>query len=336
MRNYCPPLRAAARTLGKAARPSAAGPIQPGSASPTALARVPGKAAPPTMPGRTLPRREARRGIAPWPWLCLILLAGSLPVRAAPDSLQAGARLADCASALRIGPVHCAPFGGGDVPATAAPETAFALPAADGAFEAQVDNYLQQYGKPPREAVRALLDPSDANIEHYLLKQQQMLAVVAYVAERMNRLQSTLAPAAAHGGADSAQDLPSFMQMRLTLVMHPDDPRAEAALQALRELALQQAALQAGVQWVQAPEATELRAAIARVPVPLVVYAPAAARDDEPEAPFVRIEDLRNGRCAYLDAQGLVRDRLRETVLALRRIAATPVAAAGALAGARP
>jgi len=267
-----------------------------------------------------------------------MFVASSLPVFAAPDSLQAGARLADCASALRIGPVHCAPFGAADAPgyATTGPERA--LPAGAAAFEAQVDDYLQQYGKPPREAVRALLDPSDINIERYLLKQQQMLAVVAYVAERMGRLQSTLALAQTPVGPDPARDLPSFMQMRLTLVTQPDDPRAGAALQALRELALQQASVQAGVQWVQPPEAAELRAAIARVPVPLVVYATAAGGAADPEPPFVRIEDLRNGRTMELDAQGLGRDRLRAAVLALRRAATTALAApaADSATGAQP
>ena len=234
------------------------------------------------------------------------------------DFLQAGAQIADCASALRVGPVRCdAPDSG---LADARDELSQAgLPAvADTALEARVDEYLRQYGKPPREAVRALLDPSDRNIERYLMKQQQMLAVVSYVAARMSSLQ---AAADAQGLPDLAlpQNMASFMQMRLTLVTRAGDPQGQAALAALRQLLLQAPAIDARVQLLSAPGARSLQEEVARVPPPLTVIAAGVEPSPlDPEPPFVRVEDLRLGRSITLDARDISAAALRAGIVALR------------------
>lgn len=257
------------------------------------------------------------------------VLGCALSTAAAADGLQAGARIADCASALRVGPVHCAsPDDAGDpADALAAPDAATA--SAQAALEAQVDDYLRQYGKPPREAVRALLDPSDRNIQRYLAKQQQMLAVVAYVAERMSRMQAAL-DAPAPPAAAVAPDLARTMQMRLTLVMRIEDPSAQAALRALRELALQAPALQAGVQLVGTLDAQQLRAAVAQVPAPLIAFAADTQMPSDEDLPYIRVDDLRSGRTIRVDARSATAAALQESIDALRGAAAPPGAAAGA------
>jgi hypothetical protein len=91
--------------------------------------------------------------------------------------LQAGATAPDCRSALHVGPVQCA----GDPTRTDSERAA--------ALERAVDAYLANFGKPPREAVRALLDPSDRNIELWAQEQRRTLAIAAFAAARLTAIQ---------------------------------------------------------------------------------------------------------------------------------------------------
>lgn len=56
-------------------------------------------------------------------------------------------------------------------------------------IDTEVAAFLADYGKPPREAVRALLDPTDENIAAWMQAQQKTLAISAYVAQRLTALQ---------------------------------------------------------------------------------------------------------------------------------------------------
>jgi len=103
---------------------------------------------------------------------------------AAPEATPRPAQ-PDCRSALRVGPVSCPD----ESPRARALRTA--------ALERSVDAYLSNFGKPPREAVRALLDPSDANIEAWARQQQDLLTLAARVAARLTEAQARIA---AQGG----------------------------------------------------------------------------------------------------------------------------------------
>jgi hypothetical protein len=114
-------------------------------------------------------------------------------------SLEPGAATSDCRSALRVGLALC---GAIQPPSfTGTPEQARqGRPIS----EAQVDAFLQQYGKPPREAVRALLDPTDENILAWLHARRRTLDNARFVAERMTALEpiaAATASAVAHGDA---------------------------------------------------------------------------------------------------------------------------------------
>jgi hypothetical protein len=100
------------------------------------------------------------------------------PACTAQESLVPGARAGDCRSALQVGIVACRAMHGA------------VAPGARAATEAQVDAVLQQWGKPPREAVRALLDPTDENILAWIGSQRRTLSVARYVATRMTELQA--------------------------------------------------------------------------------------------------------------------------------------------------
>ncbi len=73
--------------------------------------------------------------------------------------------------------------------AAAAPASATgSADSAESSIEAAIDAYLAGYGKPPRAAVRALLDPSDANVAALLAEQVRQEARAAQVAARLTRL----------------------------------------------------------------------------------------------------------------------------------------------------
>ena len=89
-----------------------------------------------------------------------------------------GPRITDCRSALRPGWTRCV------TPAQQAQAVVHKR-----RIDAEISAFLGDYGKPPREAVRALLDPTDDNIRAWIRAQQRTLAVAAYVARRMTALQ---------------------------------------------------------------------------------------------------------------------------------------------------
>ena len=124
-----------------------------------------------------------------------LALLVSARVCAGQASLAPGAHASDCASALRIGIVSCRATRNG---AARADPT-----------EARVEAFLQQYGKPPREAVRALLDPTDENIAAWLRVQRRTVSIAAYVAGRMTELQGHLDRGGPLPVAGSAEKQPS-------------------------------------------------------------------------------------------------------------------------------
>lgn len=64
-------------------------------------------------------------------------------------------------------------------------------------LDKQVDDFLQNYGKPPPVAVKALLDPTDANIKAWVDYMHQQEARARYVGQRMTALQGLADPAPA-------------------------------------------------------------------------------------------------------------------------------------------
>jgi hypothetical protein len=124
------------------------------------------------------------RAIDALPAACFLLAAlaraeppAALPGPASAPFLHPGAATPDCRSALRIGPVACADAATGEAGARKA------------RLERAVDDFLAGYGKPPREAVRALLDPTDQNIAAWALAQRRTLDLAAYVGNRLTALQ---------------------------------------------------------------------------------------------------------------------------------------------------
>jgi hypothetical protein len=80
---------------------------------------------------------------------------------------------------------------------------------APAARESEVEASLAQWGKPPREAIRALLDPSDENVAALLKFQADSVARARRLAERMTVLsRQWVPPAAMEGASTSGTSLP--------------------------------------------------------------------------------------------------------------------------------
>ena len=265
------------------------------------------------------------------------------------DALTRGADLSDCRSALQVGPAHCrAPTApgndgaGGEAGSGSSGWAGGSSSAAEQmALEARVDAFLAAYGKPPREAVRALLDPSDAHIRAYLQKRQETLAVAAYVASRMTALQeaqaATLASSSVKPSAAAARDPAAFQQLRVWLVREGGDADGQDAQEPLRALVRQFPAIQAGVSLVGDFSARALRQEVTAIGPLLSVRVVAADAVDEQSLPYVQIEDLRERRVAIVSARSLTLERLVGRILALRQEApATAAASPAASASAAP
>lgn len=239
-------------------------------------------------------------------------LTGAVCCRTTNDGrLIPGADTSDCRSALRLGPVECKSADPGAANQSMRGERQ-QLDA-----DASVEAFLANYGKPPREAVRALLNPTDENIRALMRQQEQTLAVAAYVAERMTALQRRVAQFPRDEKTIS-RDLPSFLQMRITLIQNLGDPTALPAMHALRDLAFEAPVLRAGVGFVGPLDDQQLREGIARVEEPLSVTVLPAQANNGQDLPRILIEDLRYGRSLAIDARTATAALLRSRILVLR------------------
>jgi len=225
--------------------------------------------------------------------LMLALVDGS----AAQPSLTPGAHFSDCRSALLVGVPSC--------------RRSDSTPAADATApvtEAQIDAFLQQYGKPPRQAVRALLDPSDENIAAWLRAERRIISVAGYVAQRMTELQSRLDSDAqtpegiAEPAAAAAQHQAAMMQMRATLYTQGDGEDARAAARSLQQVLARYPMLEARLARPARPSTPYPARQPDGTPnldtmLPVSVVAEDSA--DSSHLPWLLLEDLRQPRAIF-------------------------------------
>jgi hypothetical protein len=225
---------------------------------------------------------------------------------AVPPVLIPGASPTDCRSALTIGVVAC------DQPVLAS-----------GSFrpdsEERVDQYLAEYGKPPREAVRALLDPSDANITAWIQKQRQVLSTASYVAARMTEIQSRLETQGSPGLEMLPSQMPMMMQIRATLYINVSEDLSRRAARALEQVVARYPSIDGRLAQVGPPNEGQLRTWLARVDTALPVsILPIEAIQDMPALPSLLIEDLRYGSRRRLSAKDITPQQIRDQIVTLR------------------
>lgn len=238
-------------------------------------------------------------------------------------ALDVGANSTDCGSALRLGLQTCT-----DPTSGAAATRIERIPNLTGVsdaanIDARIDAFLASYGKPPRSAVRALLEPTDDNIRELLAEQERTLSLAAYVAARMTSLKRAQDPLTDQAGPDP-QRTPLPEQMRILLFQRPDDTSTRDTVAALAILARIAPSLQAGIRIVGPIESSHLKDVIGHIDPALSVDVAPAEQVDLDALPFVRIEDTKAGHVYTVDAHGLRLGQMREALYALR---------AGGLAG---
>jgi thiol-disulfide isomerase/thioredoxin len=164
------------------------------------------------------------------------------------DQFKVGTTSSYCASPTVIGPTQCQippappkppkPSAKANRP-PATPETkpqsdAPSDPIVGDVKESEVNDFLANYGKPSREAVRAILNPTDENIASLLKVERSQLAVTAYTAQR--RVELTQATQAKPSSELSQADLPSLIGMRVTVIVSTECKGCEQILPLVNQL----------------------------------------------------------------------------------------------------
>jgi hypothetical protein len=207
-------------------------------------------------------------------------------------------------------------------PAAAAASTKAPPPAP---AEAEVDAFIANHGKPPREVARALLDPTDENIAAMARRLQRDHAVAAYVGQRMTELQQSDPTLATAVSTAVPGDLPSFTGLRLVLVSQTECARCDRAAQALQRLVAIYPTLDARVAVAGVREPRQLVAEMARsgVTLPTSPADEALLQRTRRAPPFLLVADVRRQREALL-ADIDDTERLRAALLEFQRAVARP------------
>lgn len=229
-----------------------------------------------------------------------------------------------CMPRGRAAPGHVSPSPAAALPATSA--AASPAPAAAGPTDTDIERYIADHGKPPREVARALLDPSDANVAAMMRRLQRDQAIAAYVGQRMTELsQSDPSLVVARGAAPD--DLPSFAGLRLVLVTRPDCAACDRAAQALQQLVATYPTLDARVAVAGARDAQQIVQYMARsgITLPTAPAADALLARFNRAPPYLLVADVRHQREGLLAVADIDTGQLRQALLAFRR--AVPVRA---------
>jgi len=222
--------------------------------------------------------------------------------------LAPGALPADCRSALRIGIVICG-------------QPALEKDHDQSVSEAQVREYLTNYGKPPREAVRALLEPSDTNIAAWLRKQREVISIASYVAARMTEMQSQI-----DGDPQSLLPLPlskesALIQMRVTLYLNATRANSRQAIQALQTVVARYPSVDGRLVQVGSPVDPFPSSMATKLDTVLPISVVASDAFDGVAIPTLLIEDLRTGRTRHIDASAITSQQICDQIVALREAA---------------
>ena len=186
--------------------------------------------------------------------------------------------------------------------------------------ERDVDQYLAEYGKPPRSAVRALLNPTDGNIAAMRSDQLRREIVAAYVAQRLTQIGTgPLEPPRPGSGAYA--ELPYFIGMTIAAYVPAECASCAELYRMLRQFMEQNPAVDLQLMVVGEPGGANPLSAMldGGLPVPVsgLTGEQASARGIS-TLPAVEVRDTRNGRRRLL-GPGIDAAALREEVAALRQ-----------------
>jgi len=232
------------------------------------------------------------------------MLAATQAAGAPNPVLVPGAATAECRSVLHIGVTACR-------------DELVDRGRFRGVDETEVDRALAEYGKPPREAVRALLDPSDENIAAWARKQRLMVVVASYVASRLTEIQSRLEDAGGPALRMPASVLPAIGQTRVTLSLRSADPPTLQAVRSLTRVVARYPAVDARLVQIGAPPEGRVVSWLARLDTTLPIAIAPRATLDQIAPPSLAIEDVRTGSSERIDASGITAQEICDRIAAL-------------------
>jgi len=239
------------------------------------------------------------------PRLIPMWMLASTQAAGAPDAvLVPGAAPAECRSALRIGVTACR-------------DELVDRARFQAVDETDVDRTLAEYGKPPREAVRALLDPSDENIAAWARKQRLVIVVASYVASRLTEIQSRLEDAGGPAPRIPASVLPAVGQTRVTLSLRSADPPTLQAVRSLTRVVARYPALDARLVQIGPPPEGHVVSWLAHLDTTLPIAIAPRATLNEMAAPSLVIEDIRTRASERIDASGITAQEICDRIVAL-------------------
>lgn len=232
---------------------------------------------------------------------------------------QLGPQDRSCLSSFSVGYSNCAIEPQASKPPTAEPTPAksdfnkdtlgqatVAIRPSKGVTEADVDVYLQNYGKPTREAARAMLDPTDENVAAMARSIRQQTATASYVAGRMTNLQQIDPGLVAINPSFTSEDLPYLSGMRVVLHTAVGCQDCDKAVVLLQRLVAESPILDARIVVHGASDAKALLMELGRVGITLPAtvatasqskfarYAPIALAADTRYGTEVLINEFRN------------------------------------------
>jgi hypothetical protein len=229
---------------------------------------------------------------------------------AAQSVLVPGLLLVDCRSVLRVGIVTCG-------------ERTADSDGAQSVSEAHVTEYLAEYGKPPREAVRALLDPTDDNIAAWIRQQRRVTSIATYVATRMTEMQSQLETEPLDTTVMPVSRVPAMVQMRATLFLNAASESSQQAANALQQVVGRYPSVDARIVQVGSqPERQRLNWQLKLDPM-LPISIVALETISNLPLPSLLIEDLRYQTRLRLDATNITAQQICNEIIALRIAAET-------------
>lgn len=176
----------------------------------------------------------------------LAIAVGSQFLAVAQEQTVIGSTMTNCAAPTFVGTTQCsdrlvkpaplpvvAPKRVMPPKSAVEPRDSASDPVVGGVKESEVNEFLANYGKPSRQAVRALLNPSDENIASMLKVEKSQLAVAAYTAQRRVELSQQ---SGASANELSQADLPALIGMRLTVLVAADCKGCEKVLPFVNQL----------------------------------------------------------------------------------------------------
>lgn len=266
-------------------------------------------------------------------------LSGLCNAQTSSDPAQQLGPSTRCGSDFQSGSVTpCKPkvSASGPAPTVATPAPTVRLPAAPvastvrsgtstaatavvgGVSEKDIDDHLASWGKPSRQAIRAVLNPTDENIIEMRRKNQADLAMSSYIANRASQIDSSTSAIKVEslGGTEA----PALNRMKVILYAPLKCGTCDQMFSALQALAVQAPMLDASIAVTSPASEKDIIVELARLGLTLPVR---TSQSNElarlaKKPPFLHIVDAKNQLEGTIPASATA-DEIKVAIISYRK-----------------